>query len=260
MRLFLILLLLASLVPVAAADKDEGPILEGPFSISGEPMPDMPFTLHWHPGKNIAALYVRYSESHTNDDNKDKRYAHFAHVYSLDQDRVVMYYEGFNISFCHEYPVVGDVPKKFWRGVQQSGNGQCEDGTPVTWYEGKFSTLFIPFGVKHFKLGFDKSEKPVCADITLFECPKKGGESNFMGDGRALPEGRGSLLRRSLRSLVAQYHNHRKGSTTFAIDFDDSEPEMNELFPEWLARKCDNKRGAIDSAAANEGLLAPLMN
>jgi hypothetical protein len=99
-------------------------------------MKDTPFSLLWHPGKNIAAFFLRYPQSHVGDPSKDKRYlsgvlrlirpsylrryAQFAHVYSLDQDRVVLSYEGFNISFCHEYPVVGDVPKRFWHSVQRA--------------------------------------------------------------------------------------------------------------------------------------------
>jgi hypothetical protein len=51
------------------------------------------------------------------------------------------------------------------KSCAESGSGKCEDDTPVTWYEGKFSTLFVPYGIKTFKIGYDKSERPVCVEV-----------------------------------------------------------------------------------------------
>jgi hypothetical protein len=87
---------------------------------------------------------------------------------------------------------------------------------------------------------------------------KKESEERSVGDGHALGAG-DSILQRHIRTLVAHYAD-KKGSSTFSIDFDDTPPTMNELFPSWLARKCDNKHAiADDEAAANEAHLAAVL-
>lgn len=39
---------------------------------------------------------------------------------------------------------------------------------------------------------------------------------------------------------------HKKHTRRFTIDFDDSEPSIDELFPKWLAKKCDNSKAIVD--------------
>jgi len=200
--------------------------------------------LHWHPGKNIASFLLRYPEDTSDDDmsygKKEKKFAHFAFVWSLDEDRVISYYKGFNISFCHEYPVVGDLPERFWHSVDDAGSGKCPDGTPVTWYEGKWNTLFVPYGIKRFRLGFDKSERPVCAVVEPYNDYKKDEVDDDVRDAF----NRGYAGRHRQRSFISPNHlfrklsHHSKGPTAFDLDFDDTPPTMNLLLPPWLKKQC----------------------
>jgi len=233
---FLLLVALCALLSAVRAGGAEGPLLRGPFSISGEPVKGIPFTFHWHPGSNIASLFLRYPSSHTKNE-----FAYFSHVWSLDQDRVLVFYKGFNISFCHEYPVVGDVPRRFWHSVENVGQGKCSNGVGVTWYEGKFNPLFVPYGVKSFLLGFDRSDRVVCANIVPYAYGHKTADDDDSASDAApaspLMPGPGRL-----QSLMSRLLSHHKGKELrFDVDFNDAPPPMSVLLPRWLQRQCKRR-------------------
>ena len=157
----LLCLLLLLLAPAALAGR--GALLNGPFSLNAEPLQGLPFAIHWHPRANQATFVLSYPEGGGSNET-----AEFAHIWSFDEDEIFVYYSGFNRTFCHRYRAEGTIPRRFWRGDRVLRRGSC-DGRRVTWYEGAWNELFVPYGMKRVALGFDETvATPICAELETF--------------------------------------------------------------------------------------------